>query len=431
MKENKICKIYYIKGILEAISPILIGNGEDELTDIDFVRDGEGKIFVPATTIAGKIRSFLKNCIKDDLIDYCFGNLIDENGDVGNQSIFKFYDGNVCEKEKNKVREGVSIDYETKTSIDKSKFDYEIVDVSNKFLLRLEVVLRENILYKEKEIEEIIYIIISSLKNGEISFGAKTNRGLGKVILQDEKIQKVDVSKNIKEWINFQWDSIKENIRYEDLNHKIFNLDKSDICKIEVFFDIPYSILIREYKIEEDVDATQIQSNGRPIIPGTSWAGFFRSSCYQVLKELNKDAEKVINDLFGYVKESDKTSKPSKIVFEESVIENGKLIPNTRIRIDRFTGGNIESALFCNEPCFNGKTKLKIFLKEKDESLMNSYIELLMLVLREIDNGIYAIGGETNVGRGLLKISKVLVNDKEKYIKDFEKNGYENLMKIR
>lgn len=421
MKTNKICDVIYVKGKLETSSPILIGNGDGDFTDIDFVRDGNGEIFIPATTIVGKIRNHLSEFL--DNVEIFFGDRDQEK-----QGVFKFYDSFISSNEKIKIREGVALDYETKTSLENSKFDYEICETGTFFDFRIEVVIREEDKARENEIENILYIILSNLKEGNIYFGAKTNRGLGKTILRDLVIKKIELQKDLNEWINFRWDNLNPNFDLDKLNHKLFSIERKEE-KIEVDFEIPYSILIREYKIEEDVDASHIQCNGKSIIPGTSWAGFFRSICFNIFNDLQKNTD-ILLEMFGFVNEKSKESKSSKIVFDESIIEGNKLIPTTRVRIDRFTGGNIESALFSNEPSFNGKVKLNILIKEKDENKRKGYLDLIMLSLREIQNGFYAIGGETNIGRGLLKIEKVTLNKNEITVEDYGLAGYKNLMKL-
>ncbi len=421
MKTNKICDVIYVKGRLETSSPILIGNGDGDFTDIDFVRDGNGEIFIPATTIVGKIRNYLSDF--SDKINIFFGDRDQEK-----QGVFKFYDSFVCGNKKIKVREGVALDYETKTSLENCKFDYEICETGTHFDFRIEVIIREEDKEKEKEIENILYIILSNLKEGNIYFGAKTNRGFGKIILRDLVIEKIELKKDLSLWINFKWDNFKNNLDLDKLNHKLFSVEREEE-KIEVTFEIPYSILIRDYKIEEDVDASHIQCNGKSIIPGTSWAGFFRSVCFNILNDLGKNTN-ILSEMFGFVDKENKKSKPSKIVFNESIIENYKLIPNTRVKIDRFTGGNVESALYSTEPSFNGKVKLNILIKEKDKNRRDAYLDLIMLSLREIQNGFYAIGGETNVGRGILKIEKVTLNKNNVIVEEYGKSGYVNLLKI-
>ena len=42
---------YYIRFKLE--SPLSVGNGDDNLTDHDCIRNSNGDLFIPATSIAG------------------------------------------------------------------------------------------------------------------------------------------------------------------------------------------------------------------------------------------------------------------------------------------------------------------------------------------------------------------------------------------
>ena len=45
-------KIYYYVQ-LKTLSPLNIGNGKSELTDMDVLKDEDGKFFIPGSSIAG------------------------------------------------------------------------------------------------------------------------------------------------------------------------------------------------------------------------------------------------------------------------------------------------------------------------------------------------------------------------------------------
>ena len=47
MTNDQIVERIYIKGELELVSPLILGSGEEENTDIDVLRDWEGKPFIP------------------------------------------------------------------------------------------------------------------------------------------------------------------------------------------------------------------------------------------------------------------------------------------------------------------------------------------------------------------------------------------------
>ena len=123
------------------------------------------------------------------------------------------------------------------------------------------------------------------------------------------------------------------------------------------------ALSIRSYTVKDiaDADFTQLSDkDGTPVIPGTSWAGAFRSR----FKELSGD-RRLTDKLFGYVDISENTQQKSKIVFSESRIKDSvkKLI--TRTSIDRFSGGVKEKALYSEITRYNGECILEISLPSK------------------------------------------------------------------
>ena len=93
----------------------------------------------------------------------------------------------------------------------------------------------------------------------------------------------------------------------------------------------------------------------------------------------------------------------SRIVFDESMdSEKTKLIELMRTKIDRFTGGACDTGLFASKIAVGGKHTLNIMIKNAEKY----EIALILLVIKDIENGLLAIGGETNVGRGIFEIDK-------------------------
>ena len=45
-----------IKGILKTCTPFMIGSGEEESSDSDVLRDSDGNVYIPGTSLAGVSR---------------------------------------------------------------------------------------------------------------------------------------------------------------------------------------------------------------------------------------------------------------------------------------------------------------------------------------------------------------------------------------
>ena len=92
----------------------------------------------------------------------------------------------------------------------------------------------------------------------------------------------------------------------------------------------------------------------------------------------------------------------------ESEIKKSASLVQTRVKIDRFTGGAYEGALFTEQPLIgkpDSEVELHLTLrvpcdaKEPDQRELG----LLMLLLKDLWTGDLPVGGESGIGRGRLK----------------------------
>ena len=421
MNSNKLVKSIYLKGDLVLKSPIIIGNGISEETDIDLLLDSNNNPFIPGSSLAGAINYELANKrgIDEKKLDLLFGRKDISKKENINSMIY-FYDAYI-KKDSPKsisIRDGVKLnDY--KTSEDKGKYDFQVLDTGAVFELKIEILLRKK--YENLDVfsDEIIGSILKIIKEGELRLGAKSNRGYGKVDLENIEISEFDFSKeeDIDRYIDFEWNNMNSN--YERFI-KLPKEYKTPYTKIEIPLDIKTTLFIRTYLLSNlEVDSEQITIDKKAVIPGTSWAGVIRHRASKILNEINKKRkmnDKIIEELFGnefFEKSEEKNKKDisaSRIIFDESMdSENTKLVEIMRTKIDRFTGGACDTGLFEGRVAVGGKHSLNIMIKDaKDYE-----IGLILLVIKDIENGLLAIGGETNVGRGIFKTDKPVSVNKQ------------------
>ena len=354
-------KIYYFVE-LKSQSPLSIGNGETELTDHDLIRDSKGMPFIPATSIAGACVHYLTSDEQKIM------NPITEDGKI--QSPFFISDAILLNTCKTSIRDGIALN-ENKITKDGAKYDMEILERDSEFSFRIEVTVRDK--DETETMKAIVNKILASINKGNILFGLKSKRGFGKLKV--------------------------ENVYIKDFK------DES-IDTIEVELKQLGGISIRSYSAKAgEVDFEHIKSNGEPIIPGTSWNGLIRKQVEYYNEIFYKNGFKYDTEkIFGYVNEN--KGQASKIIIEESIIDGGKEISLTRNKIDRFSGGAADSALFSEKAWFNGTTKLTIKLPAQ-----NNYIRLLILLtIKDIENGLIALGGQTAIGRGIFEVENVYLN---------------------
>jgi len=370
-------RIYYrLEMTLE--SPMAVGSGENRNTDHDVVVDANGNPFIPATTIAGVLRSYFA---EEKLQHEIFGDIAQNKS----QTKLMIYDGLLqsCSKHFITTRDCVAL--EKKVGIKGRKFDLEAVEPGICFVSYLELL--------DEGYTNDIEDALTALSNGILGFGAKTTRGYGQVSL---RVKKESIS-TYDEYIAFD-------MMGDWSNSKLLKLDKSqDAIKLKLSLESLGGVSIREYSTEINMpDYSQLTLHDEkktPVIPGTSWAGAIRDRFSYFI-----DDDTVVSQLFGYVMEKTSISKKSAIIFSETQLSGGYWKIVTRNAIDRFSGATTNGALYTERTYYNGKGDLIIAITEK---LDEDSIWALAASFSDLHNGILAVGGLTAVGRGLFRITAV------------------------
>ena len=434
---------YFVKGILTLTSPLVLGCGEESNSDKDISRNWQGEVFIPSTSITGAVRHYLDSILKEDsseenkLIRQVFG----ETEKDSMQSLITFYDGDRMKDAFVTIRDGVLIKPIYRVAEKHAKFNFEILEPGASCRFRIELVYRANPERNNNilEIENLLFFILKGFTTGDIQLGAKNARGFGEVKLSDLIILKLDMNKKEDrlKWLEFTWDGFKGgNIQLNELSNNSIDFfqNKTDI-KVE--FTIPYSILIRAPNPNpKEEDVTHLSSMGKSVISGTSWTGALRNAIFETGRSLDKidQADLMIKELFGFAKTKEDEpiyedrAQKSRIFIKESIIQSNEshrhtMVSYTHNKIDRFTGGTVDSALFTVKPSFGGSVILDItiFNAKKYE------IGLVLLGVKELWHGLQPIGGTSNVGRGILNGTKLFIDDKEFSASDINLNFNEIL----
>lgn len=418
MKNKKLVLI----GKIKLLSPTLIGCGEDNHTDMDVLRDGEGCPFIPATSFIGVLRHFIKpkeNRHTEQLKR--FWGYAEEK--KGRQSAVSCSDLTLCNNDKYDVviRDGVKISSKTGIAETGSKYDYEVIEPGTEFKLYIEIHIQES---KDEEpnnkflgfSKSMLKTICKALTENKIYIGAKTNNGFGKLELVNHKVYEFDFTNNkadVISWLNRgKRDFSSKTPLILDNGIKTFEL-KGEQFRIEATFNLKNSLIIRSYPSSPLMpDAVHIKSNDESVIPGTSLKGAIRSRAERILNTLNKPMD-ILTDLFGDVdKGSDRKLKGMKgrIRIDEVILPRFVAETQARIKIDRFTGGTVGSALFETMPLYNKRFN-GIDYRSKPVKNVTITIRnykpheagLILLVLKDLWTGDLAVGGDKAIGRGVFE----------------------------
>ena len=384
------------------VSSLSLGSGLNENTDSDVLLDSRDKPYIPATSIAGVLSSRLG---KEDKERLC--GKISDNGE-NKQSHVIFYDALYAGESEPVISVRNSVHLIDKVGEDGAKFDFEIVESGVRFRTYIE--LDDSV---SADDEKLFLSQLAALNSGILRFGHKTTRGYGQVRLENVRRLAFD---DISKWLRFDM--------YDDncwTGAETFETPEtgSDTDIIELELELKSALSIRSYTTEVAANGEPTAPdfkylslrNGKPVIPGTTWAGVFRDGVARLLG-VDKMTDAKMQELFGYVEQGTKITQKSKITFSESVFEDGtyekKLI--TRNSIDRFSAATNDGALYTELTIYSGKTSLIVTLpKGTDIDLKTA----LLAAFADLDNGFIAVGGLTSVGRGLFEIKTLRLNGED------------------
>ncbi len=430
MSDNsKLVSTIIIKGVLENTSPFVIGTGKGDIIDIEIIKDENGNPYIPATSFVGALRhhilkNFKEKDIKEELWDYFWGSKKNNQKNLEIQSHFIVSDVKIKDNNSGShivIRDGVAIEQKTGIAKNKAKYDYEIVNKGLKFEFKAEIKIRQNFKDKETEILKILKTILTELGAEKVQFGAFTTKGFGRFNLKNVQILKFDFPKDGVNYLKL-------------LQHEYLTEDKLDLSKINILtkkvnydctiianFSIKSSLIISSYTTDPDEpDKVHIKYNGKEVLTGTSLKGAIRSRAFKIINTLcrnNQEKNDDLNKLFGWAdtENKEKSKYKSRVIIDESIVDGVIEKEQARIKIDRFTGGVMEGALFQSKPLWHNDETVQLKIKIKDAK--DWEIGLLLLVLKDLWNEDLPIGGEKNIGRGVLKGKKIEIEYKEyKYI---------------
>ena len=413
---RKIIERVLIKGTLMLETPTHLGNGDAEsLTDMPLLLDeGTGRPLLTGTSIAGALRAYVRE------FQHGYGSLEQANdraqqlfGTVrGKESVqsWLLVDDALGEATGVELRDGVVIDAATRTAEDKKKYDIELLQAGTTFELSLELLLSEK--NQGAALLQTLALALRGLEQGEIGLGMRKHRGLGQCKVTEWRVRRYQVAtkQGLLAWLD-------DDASSETQGNKIYDLleiepepsDARECFTLNATCGLEGSLLIRSGAGAPDApDMVQLQSYraGKPVpvLSGTSLAGAVRARAQRIANTLLPEgaAKKLVNGMFGprMEKHEDKPAGSRVITYETEVQGNLNLV-QSRVKIDRFTGGAYPQALFSEQPLFGGpESEVRVHLDLRQPQ--PAEIGLLLLVLKDLWTGDLPLGGESSVGRGRL-----------------------------
>jgi len=427
-----------LEGTLELSSPCHLGGSDPDATsDQPLLRDGDGRLFLAGTTLAGLLRSELEEMGLRDEAALLFGAAWGNPN--GKQSRLLVSDAPVLGEvaHPTELRDGVRIDPASGVAVDKKKFDLELLPAGTRFRVRFQLAL-----FGQQEQDAPILrglaAALAALEQGRIGLGARTRRGLGECTIASGEDGKrwmlerfsIGTREGLCAWIARGLDGLpgdwpREPVRScRDASRLAEHWgvetpqqgDRSEFT-LKVYVRIDGSLLVGTQGFDvgsadrvhlHRLRCNPAQDEREAVIPGTSLAGVLRHRCLRIAATLTDDhtrhlATELVDKLFGPSEiRSGKPGWASRLAVRETRLAGGQSLRHTRVPIDPWTGGAAENLLFTEDAYYGGDVVLDLRIKGAGDGSGEGRAEraLLLLAVRDLATGDLAVGAEEGVGRG-------------------------------
>lgn len=448
---------------LRTTSPLSISTGDaDASGDQPLLRNVAGQPYIPATSFVGALRHELslqlqqlfagktrELTVHNQALVRLFGvpqGTPDNDAEPMGQLWFDDLEL-INQESLTERRDHVRIDRNTGTAADKAKFDRELLAVGSRFGLRVEWRTEQTPLAVRAEDRTVLLLMLAILEGGaaqpnskqntpQLALGGRTRRGMGQILIDG-----ADSGHRIS-WRSFDLRSPQGLCHWmltgsepgtpnhksshdlaATLAHKAVSLTDHHALQVRLDLCLRGSMLVRgagrmDAHGKERADASHLRrpAQGKleqeAIIPASSMVGVLRHRAEAILRTLTKQTEShpVVEELFGSVHDTKESHKAGSLHLQESLIRESCELRHTRVCIDPWTGGALDSALFTEDALYGGRFTLELSLRRvgtsKDkakESPSKAAMGLLLLTLRDLWEGDLPIGGESSVGRGFVR----------------------------
>jgi len=422
---------------LQFAAPVHVGSGQrlSPYTDAPILLDPAGGEWLPGTSVRGVIRDWCEReaCllgITDDVIKMLFGPHQHDTGDndFDRQGRLTVYDIAIKERSRPQIRDHVRFDEQHGAAQKGGKFDSEIAWIKSGVL---------RFVYQGDGSADPQVLLLKSftdaLSDGVISFGAKQGSGYGSVKVtrsswrQIRRCNTAELTQYLRHRLGNNggspWTDITTTISQLKTSTARASAVSTGVAPplswiamdIEIAFDGPaltvgvFGGRLTDKTDERDADATYaVDSAGAPVFPGSALRGAARARAFRIarsLDDLRKDSSaqcrRIADLLFGTTKKRGLVSFGDGTVEIESSTEVRAL---NHVAIDRVTGfaasGRLFSAAALSSPVFNSRILLRWNDGDEDHQ---AALALLLLTLRDIDEGWVGLGSRTTRGYGHVK----------------------------
>lgn len=380
-----------------------IGSGKADIdTDALCIRNASGNIAIMGSTLAGIFRCTLERLFseKDKNIQKFFGLVEKTGGNTTSEASNIYFEDAVLmgnSSSNTDIRDGVGINRRKLSAQDGCKYDKETVFKSSFFPCTITINYTEDNKPCLDTILQYLKICFYNLNKGLVAIGGSSSRGLGFCEITSAKgcLLNFTNRSHLRDYLINDFYDREVSLSIQDENKSLYFKEFTFNEKLTVMPDTShyFKFCIKlHYKLktvepmlitgtrtnDEDVDLQFITTNGQHIIPGSSVKGPLRARAEMILRTMN--VSEICDPVSGMSCFELKKSPVCKVcsLFGSSLGKSKVLFsdlePVGRVKtkyfdhnkIDRFTGGTIESALFDEKLIFDAVFQGMVIIENPD-----------------------------------------------------------------
>jgi CRISPR/Cas system CSM-associated protein Csm3 (group 7 of RAMP superfamily) len=404
--------MYVARVEIEALTPLKIGSSKvDMIVDMPVNRDWNGLPYIQGTSLAGILRKEFDEEKAKEIFGYeesgeddgmgssvivSSALLVDENGEV--------YEGILKKKsdflrffETLPLREHTAIN-EKGTALEHSKFDEEVIYKGARFRFLL-----------ESQNKEHLMEVLEKLVRPHLRIGAASTRGFGRFKVVRAQFEEMG-SERYASWSGSLNEALSNEYEFQEPKSRWIEYRLDLVPEETFFFGSGYE--------DEESDATVLVEpvidyenrefkEGYVVIPASSVKGaiaqrttFYYNALNGNYVEDGQYAERV-EAIFGEKKDKGGKGAKGKILVGDCYVPPSEEKLFNHVKIDRFSGGAVDGALFNERVIYKRKFELRIYL---DPSINDQKaIEAFERALSDVTKGMLPLGGRSLKGHGIFR----------------------------
>jgi CRISPR-associated protein (TIGR03986 family) len=440
MSDSNLVARWKIAGVWTLKSNMHLGNGFDELDDRErepgdnddrfystVAKDYNEQPYIPGSSIKGALRNFANQRMQDPAaFKRIFGCALNDEKKqsetvAGQTEFYSAY--SIGQAEISKVSR-TAIDRCLQTVVDKKLFVNETVVAGTRF--SVEIVCQN---LNTTDIDLLVSLLEQTNVDSSFSLGAGKSNSAGRVDWKLTKVLKFG-SAEFSKWITDNTETDIWNFASDEtLSRKGIALSEpSEAISLDVKIDFSSAFLVNEpwsgNKPDGEPDAKpRKMKDGRLLLPSTSIKGALRAQAEKILRTIGDETEqghRVPAFIAGTI-HTDLASVLFGATGWQAVLRISDFISASKVdlkiqhnvAIDRFTGGGLDGAKFSTQlaesPSLCGVIsidlrRLKLArakLNKTEVTAFDSGIGLLLLTLRDFDEGDVQLGYGKSKGYGI------------------------------